>query len=215
MNFKELFPLQVVINLDKRPDRLKLCVEEEFPKLEITPIRKPGVLFTQTNNSWWNGAIGCMISHYEILQSALLLNTNVVIFEDDIHFEKNNTLEILNLSCNELNNFNWDMLYGGANILKPFYKVSNHLAKLSHAQSTIFYAVNKNFLEKLLNYIDLQKINSPIDIIFADKVIPNHNCYITIPMLATQRTDFSDIEQKIVSYNDYLERRYLENFRNE
>ena len=71
MKFKELFPLQVFINLDKRPDRLKICMEEEFPKLDINPIRKPGVLFDQTNIPWWNGAIGCMLSHFEVLQSAL------------------------------------------------------------------------------------------------------------------------------------------------
>jgi GR25 family glycosyltransferase involved in LPS biosynthesis len=212
MNFKELFPLQVCINLDKRPDRYKICVEEEFPKLDINPVRKSGVVFTQTESPWWNGAIGCLLSHYDILRAAYLLNTNVFIFEDDIHLT-DNSFDILHYASEELGNVEWDMIYAGANILKPFYRVTDHLAKLSHAQSTISYGVNKKFLEKLLSYIDLQKIDAPIDVVYADRVIPNHNCLITIPMLGIQRDSYSDIENTNVKYSEYLEKRYWDNFR--
>jgi GR25 family glycosyltransferase involved in LPS biosynthesis len=215
MNFKEMFPLTVVINLDKRPDRYKVCVEQEFPKIGITPIRKPGILFSGADNSWSNGAIGCMASHYHVLQSALLLGTNVAIFEDDVHFldEKYNIMQILESACAELQDIKWDMVYLGANILKPFNKQTEHLAKIFHAQSTVAYLVNKDFAEKLLGYIDMKNITVPIDVIYAEKVVPENNCFITIPMLVTQRNDFSDIEGKNVQYEDYLERRYWSNYR--
>ena len=213
MKFLEMFPLRVLINLDRRPDRLKICMEEEFPKLGIVPLRKPGVLFTQVKDARTAGAIGCMLSHYYILQAALLLNQNVAIFEDDIHLTGLNTLEVLDMCAEDLSNTKWDLFYGGGNILKPFYKETEHLARLQHCQSTVFYCVNKNFIEELLSYIDLTKITKPIDMIYADDVIPTHNCFISIPMLAYQRDDFSDIEQGNVKYTEYLGKRYYDNFR--
>lgn len=205
--------MRVLINLDRRPDRLKICMEEEFPKLDFVPLRKPGFVTNQFEHPWWNGAVGCMVSHYQILQAAALLDQNVAIFEDDIHLKGLNTLEVLDLCAEELGQRDWDMFYGGGNILKPFYKVSENLAKLSHCQSTIFYCVNKNFLEKLLSYINLKQISKPIDMIYADDVIPNHNCFISYPMLAIQRDSYSDIEGQDVKYSEYLDKRYWENLR--
>jgi GR25 family glycosyltransferase involved in LPS biosynthesis len=213
MNFKELFPLQVVINLDSRPDRYKICVEEEFPQLKISPIRKSGFVPDNIDHPWWRGDVGCMVSHYQVLQAALNLNTNVFIFEDDIHFKENNTLELLDLACNELSYMQWDMVYLAGNILKPFHKVTQHLARLSQCQSTCGYGVSKYFLERLLSYINLSHITKPIDLIYADDVIPNHECLITIPMLGIQRDSYSDIEGREVKYSDYLEKRYEENYR--
>jgi GR25 family glycosyltransferase involved in LPS biosynthesis len=215
MNFKELFPLKVVINLDERKDRYEICVEEEFPKLDINPIRKSGVRFNFTDNKNWNGAIGCMVSHYNVLTASVLLNSNVFIFEDDIHFIGDNIAETLDKACNELNGMEWDMVYVAGNILKPFHRVSEHLAKLFHCQSTAGYGVNKNFAEKLLKYIDLQHIQNPIDWIYAEQVIPNNNAFITVPLLGIQRDDFSNIENTDVKYSEYLERRYWANFREE
>jgi GR25 family glycosyltransferase involved in LPS biosynthesis len=102
------------------------------------------------------------------------------------------------------------MFYIGGNILKPFHQVSPHLAKLNHCQSTVAYGVNKKFVRDLLKYIDLTHIDRPIDMIYADTVIPNHNCFISVPMLAIQRPDFSNIEQQNVNY-DYTITRYQEN----
>jgi GR25 family glycosyltransferase involved in LPS biosynthesis len=211
MNFKETFPLQVFINLDKRTDRKGICIKDEFPKIGISPIRKSGVVVTDAPTKWWNGTLGCMLSHYQILQSALMLGTNVFIFEDDISFIGDDTKTQLDKACEELDLVDWDMFYISANILKPFYQKTKFLAKLNHAQSTVAYGVNKNFLEKLLFYIDLSRIEKPIDVIYADDVIPNNNCYITIPMLGVQRDSFSDIESKEVNYTSYLEKRYWDN----
>jgi len=212
MEFDILFPLQVVINLDKRPDRLKQCMKE-FSSIDAHPIRKPGILFDQTDNKWWNGAIGCMLSHYQVLEAAALLETNVFVFEDDISFIDDldrSTLWNLEHACFELGRLDWDMFYIGGNILKPFHQVSPHLAKLNHCQSTVAYGVNKKFVRDLLKYIDLTHIDRPIDMIYADTVIPNHNCFISVPMLAIQRPDFSNIEQQNVNY-DYTITRYQEN----
>jgi GR25 family glycosyltransferase involved in LPS biosynthesis len=214
MTFDEMFPLSVVINLDRRPDRLAKC-KEEFKKIGILPMRKSGVIFSGGTNSYTNGVVGCLASHFQILQAALLLNQNIAIFEDDVHFQddKYNIPQVLQGVCDELETLEWDMVYLGANILKPFYKVTNHLAKIQHAQSTVAYLINKNFVERLLGYIDIQNIHAPIDVIYADTVVPQNNCFVTIPMIVTQSSDFSDIEGRQVTYEDYLETRYWQNYK--
>lgn len=212
--FNELFPLQVVINLDKRPDRLGLC-KKELAKINSNPIRKTGVLYDKTTNTWWNGAIGCLISHYEILEGAAYLGVNVFIFEDDITFITENPLNILRQACKELDGMNWDMFYMGGNLLKPAYQVEEHLAKLTHCQSTVAYGVNKKFTRELLLKMNLNNVTKPIDMIYADDIIPKHNCFITIPMMIIQRDSYSDIEGGEVKYSDYLEKRYWENLKKE
>jgi group I intron endonuclease len=213
MEFNSLFPLQTVINLDQREDRLKLCMEEEFPSFNMHPIRKPGILFTEGPNPWWNGAIGCMLSHLSILKAAMYMDVNVFIFEDDIKFikGKHGIRNAIGCGCEELKDLDWDMFYLGANILKPFNQVTPHLAKLNFAQSTCSYGVNKKFIPKLLSYFDLNNIVEPIDMTYATKVIPNCNAYITVPIVAIQRDSFSDIEQTDVNYSSYLEKRYWDN----
>jgi len=208
MDFKDTFPLMAYINLDKRTDRNEL-VKEEFRKSTVHPVRKPGFVPDNIENSWWKGVVGCIVSHYQIIQAAFLLNTNVFIFEDDILL-KQYALGVANSACKELENIEWDFLYLAANILKPFQQVSPHLAKLQHCQSTVAYGINKNFLETVLNNIHLDKIDRPIDVIYSD-MAPNHNFYITVPMCGIQRDSFSDIEQANVNYSSYLEKRYNDN----
>lgn len=211
MNFKELFPLTAFINLDSRKDRLAQC-QEEFKSLGISPFRKSGFVPENISDSYSRGVVGCLVSHYQILQAAYLLNQNVFIFEDDVQFI-NNTKENIDLACDELNNIDWDFFYLGGNLLKSAYKVSPHLARPTWCQSTVSYGINKNFLGKLLSYFDLNNITKPIDLIYTEDVINSCNTFITIPMLTVQRDSFSDIESRNVQYTGYLEKRYLENLK--
>jgi hypothetical protein len=113
-------------------------------------------------------------------------------------------------ACNELSNMDWDFFYLAANILKPFKQVSDHLAKLEWAQSTCAYGINKNFLQKTLESIDLNRITRPIDVIYSEMAAKN-NFYITVPMVGVQRDSFSDIENVNVNYTSYLQKRYNDN----
>lgn len=213
MNFSKLFPTTIYMNLDKRPDRKKLA-EKEFEKIGIKPVRMPGVIFKGTSNERLNGILGCMFAHIECLHYGLERNTNIFIFEDDIKFlDYPNLKEIVDTASSELNDIEWDMFYLSANILRPFYQVSTHLAKLNHAQNTSGYGVNIKFIQKLLDYLPTNNITQPwIDVIYADTVIPNNNCYVTVPMVGCQRNNYSDIEQMEVRYEDYFQSRYDTNF---
>ena len=210
MKFNDMFPLVAYINLDTRNDR-KLLIEEELNKLNISYIRKQARTFDGTNSKYWNGVAGCELSHIDCLRSALEKNQNIFIFEDDAKFI-NNFDEIIPNALDELSGEDWSMFYLGCNIYgnHPTYQTSDHLGKLSYAQSTVAYGVNINFIEGLVNAIPLDRI-IPIDMIYTNIVIPNINAYITVPMTVVQRKGYSDIEGQEVEYESYLERRYLEN----
>ena len=205
MNFNELFPLITYINLDSRQDRNLLAIEE-FKRLNINPTRVSGTVIKATDNSMWNGVLGCTLSHIKCLEMALEKRQNIFIFEDDIKLI-DGSFQNIDKCFEELNNMDWDIFYLGGNVLKPIYQKTNHIGKLNHCQSTVSYGVNKNFIEKLLSYIPRDQI-IPIDLVYSNQVIPHHNCFISIPMVIVQRDSFSDIEGKQVQYESYLQKRY-------
>lgn len=195
MKLDNIFEMSYVINLNKRPDRLEAC-EDAWYKLNFYPERFPAI-----ENE--NPALGCYLSHLEILRRARDANKNILIFEDDIEltiFED----KIIEKVMDELYDLDWCLWYGAGNILKPFYQVSEHLAKLNHCQSTVFYSVNKKYLPFVVDAIEKNK--TFVDVVLADIVIPQTNCYISIPMLGKQRTDYSDIEKQIMTYDIPIER---------
>ena len=210
--FEELFPLMYLINLDSRPDRLSESVKE-LQKISISSIsRMPGQVYTGAPNQNINGAIGCMLSHKLCLEEALRQNKNVFIFEDDVQFLPHENLkEIIDQCCEELENTNFDVFYLGGNLLRPAFQKSERLAKLNHAQSTVAYGVKYEFIEKLLSYFPTTTFTEPIDVTYANRVIPENNCYISVPMCAIQRKGYSDIELQEVDYSQYLEQRYWGN----
>lgn len=210
--FEEMFPLMYIINMDSRPDRLTDSIEE-FKRIGLSSIVKmPGQIYTQAPTPQINGAIGCMLSHRLCLENALRQKKNVFIFEDDVQFLPHDNLkEIINQCCEELESIDWDLVYFSGNLLRPAFQKSNRLAKLTHAQSTVAYGVKYEFIEKLLSYFPTTTFTEPIDMTYANRVIPENNCYITIPMIAIQRKGYSDIELQEVDYTQYLEQRYWGN----
>lgn len=190
MKIDEFFPLKYIINLDERPDRLKLA-NEEFKKIGIKPER-----FSAIKNE--NGAIGCYLSHLNILREALYRDENVIIFEDDVELA-DNYKDVVESALDEIQDLEFDMIFFGGNILRPAYQVTKHLAKLTHCQSTHNYCVNKKFLPQLVPFLEYNQFI--IDVLYAENVVTQKNCYITVPMVAIQRTDFSSIEKQTMSYD--------------
>ena len=190
------------INLDTRPDRNEQAISE-FKKISSifsTVYRVSEKHFDiPTFTPQVNGILGCMASHIDCLRIALKNKKHLMVFEDDVEFIGKYD-EIIACAINELPN-DWQMLYLGANILKPFHQVSSYLARLTHAQSTHAYSVNYNFIEKLFSYFPVNVV-VPIDVVYAEKVVPSHNCYIVAPeMIAIQRSSHSDIEGAEANYD--------------
>jgi len=191
MKLENMFEMSYCINLDERKDRWELA-QKEFEKINFFPDRFSAIKAD-------NPAFGCRRSHLTILKEAYEKNANVLIFEDDIefiHLEDN----IIEKALEELSLLPWwDMFYLGGNILRPFYQITPRLAKLSHCQSTHAYGVNKKFLPSLISFLENKE--HIIDVLYADGVVPYNNCFITIPMVAIQRTDFSNIENRDMDYS--------------
>lgn len=207
-SISETFPLVYYTNLDTRPDRRDLIENQLVNGLRVNPIRMPGVIYTGTGDRRWNGMIGCGLCHLNILKEAREKNQSVLIFEDDALLI-NDYNSILNSAISELPE-DWQMLYLGGNICSRITKVSPHLGRLSHAQSTHSYAVNKNFLDELISYIEPRIYTQIIDVMYANEIIPSHKCFICVPMISIQRADKSDIENTYVDYPSWMEKRFYE-----
>jgi GR25 family glycosyltransferase involved in LPS biosynthesis len=213
----KFFDAVFYINLDSREDR-KTMILQEFDKLGVQSQRVKGMVFDGQYDGLTesqeikkaNGIMGCMLSHLSILHWACKHNASVMIFEDDAKFI-NNYQEIIPNALAELP-YNWDMIYLGGNICNTITPVSPFLGKLSHSQSTHAYGVNKKFVGKLIDYINTSEV-IPLDLTYAYKVIPNNNCYITIPMVAVQQPSFSDIEGVNVEYESWMEDRFYKNLK--
>ena len=95
-----------VINLDNRPDRLKIF-NETFKQFDIT--RELAVCVTKISpelkkrvNEWnfknlsdkkTKGVVGCCMSHLNIWEKISKMNENVIVFEDDCTFINENVKE--------------------------------------------------------------------------------------------------------------------------
>lgn len=197
MKLNEFFDKVYCINLDSRLDRWTVA-QKEFEKIGFIPERYSAIKHEQS----WRG---CYLSHLDILRKARDNNESVLIFEDDIEFI-NYSEELIRDILTELKLFHWwDMFYLGGNVLKPFYQITDHLGKLTHCQSTHAYGVNKNFVYRLVEWLENNQTYI-IDVLYAEKVVPYNNCFITIPMMAIQREDYSDIEKQNMSYNIPMQR---------
>jgi GR25 family glycosyltransferase involved in LPS biosynthesis len=209
MEINKFFTQCYVTNMSYRPDRLAQATEE-IRKLELGFIREEGIIYTGTPNPQWNGWIGCGLCHYNILTKANR-DQHILIFEDDFLLinDYKNTLES---AIDELPE-DWCMLHLGGNICRPIVRYSEHLGKTSHVQATHAYAVNKNFIPTLIEELTPVLETRIIDTFYADNIVPKYECYITIPMVAVQRDDYSDIDSKAVSYRSWMEQRYWDNLK--
>jgi len=194
------FDIMFCINLDSRADRWNQCLIE-FDKVGIKGkvIRIPGILFPN------NPCHGNHLAHAKCFEIAKRYDTwNCLIFEDDVEFF-DNAVDTLTKAAGELN-YDWDMLYLGANVISPAEQVNTHLAKLTGAFATHAYAVKYNLFTKLME-INLDPNIVHNDEEYSSKIVPNYNSYVTLPLVAGQRDGFSDIMHREISSNQMFKER--------
>ena len=190
------------INLDTRPDR-KQHVERQMSIIGINAERFKAIKLT-------NGALGCSMSHLNILETARSKNwEHVLIIEDDIKF--------LNpeLFIRQFNKFlethkEFDVALLAGNNMPPFLNVDETCVKVTRCQTTTGYLVQNHYFDTLIyNYRKgIEKlIKQPKEhILYAlDKywfhIQEKHNWYLIIPLTVTQRADYSDIEKRPTDYS--------------
>ena len=198
------------INLDSRVDRWSLVVEE-FKKVGILDYvnRMPGVVYTGTNDRHINACLGNHLAHAKCLEDAKRHGLDsCLIFEDDVEFFED-AYENLTQAIAELPT-DWDMFYLGVNMDVYYaYQVSDHIAKLTGGFATHAYAVKSRLFDKLIE-VNLDLSISHNDVVYANQIIPNHDCYIPIPLVAGQRLSYSDIEGRVTEYNGMFKQRFSE-----
>ncbi len=205
MNPKTLNPFSCFdkiycINLDSRPDRWEL-VQKEFAKADILDLveRFPAIEIPD------NPSKGNHLSHAACIRMAKESGArNVLIFEDDLEWLDDPL--VLKRAIHQLPE-DWDLFYLGVNIERPAFQVDYHIAKLTFAYSTHAYAINSNMFDLLIELNeDPKTIHN--DVRISTDIVPNHNVYCTIPLLAGQRKSYSDIMSTVMDSNPVFINRF-------
>tara|TARA_Y100000389_G_scaffold106217_1_gene103143 strand:- start:664 stop:1368 length:705 start_codon:yes stop_codon:yes gene_type:complete len=201
------------INLDKRTDR-KIHIEKQIKtnfdsKLKNTT-RIPGVIYNSNNNSKINGAIGCSMAHYNVIQDAIKNNyEKILVLEDDFEFICNKSKFFQDINYFFSNYKNFDIFLLCFNLPKT-KKVTDLIEIVENSLSTSGYIISKkafqplmdvstNSVEKLKKTKSLSQ--SAFDILWSNIMRTRKNTYKFNYRIGKQIESYSDIEQKVVKYN--------------
>jgi GR25 family glycosyltransferase involved in LPS biosynthesis len=186
VKFNDYFPNPILINLEKRKDRLDQF-DKQAKSLGINYERLQAVEAADPR-------FGCKLSHLAALSK---YDSDVVfIFEDDAVF-----VEDFEKKFEEAMNSvprDWHMLYFGAHLLKK-ERVNDYWVKSLECSSTHAYAVKKQFVHRLIN--SAMNPTNHIDVDFAT-LHKDLIAYAARPTLVYQGPGYSDILGSDVDYKD-------------
>tara|TARA_B100000780_G_C21059345_1_gene425712 strand:+ start:64 stop:792 length:729 start_codon:yes stop_codon:yes gene_type:complete len=209
INIQGMLDNHYYINLDHRKDRNESTIKE---------LRKLGIhnphRFSAIKKD--NGAIGCCMSHIEVLKSARGRGLSyVTIFEDDILFlDSKETLEKLDRIVNS--NISWDVIILGGNNKLPYERINEDCIKVNNCQTTTSYIVKQSYydtlidhwqkgLHKLIETKDTSKDTSKYALDQYWKILQKKDNFLLItPVNVVQRESYSDIEEMNVNYVDVM-----------
>jgi GR25 family glycosyltransferase involved in LPS biosynthesis len=193
------------INLESRKDRRE-HIEQELKSVGINGVRFNAVKLQ-------NGRIGCSMSHLKCLQIAKKNNwPYVMICEDDLLFidkEKavNHMNQFFTLHSSYKDVFKIVLLAG--NNVPPYKKIDDTCIRVSHCQTTTGYIVKNEYFDTLMQNIKtgiekLMKNPSNHKMYAIDKywiqLQKRDIWYLLAPIIAVQREDYSDIEERTTNY---------------
>ena len=195
------------INLDHRTDR-KEHVETQLKSIGFNNFERFNAIRME------NGAVGCSMSHIKLLQQALKSGLNhVLIVEDDIEFLDPDLFKTqLDLFLKDLTK-RWDVVLFAGNNMPPYETIDATCVKVTRCQTTTGYLVNGHYIEKLMNNVKMGLTNLLRDpknhtqyaidkYWFALQAVDNW--FLITPLTVVQREDYSDIEKKVINYQDAM-----------
>lgn len=189
-----------VVNLREREDRWYNIREEFNGLLDLERIDA-----VKAEPGW----VGCFKSHQRCLRIARQKGMNsCLVIEDDCElFRKDSFIQEWNQIKDWLdtNIDKWDVYLGGCTNLKPEY-VHEYLDKekgilrLEFSTAAHFIYYNKKIIDKIIQYdVNLKKY-TPLDLVISE--VAKGKIVTKVPYLAKQKTDYSDIENKLVNYDE-------------
>lgn len=204
------------INLDKRTDRDEV-IKQEIRKLDKDlsfTTRFSACVYDKTPYKKINGAIGCSLSHLEVLKACQKHGyENCIILEDDFSFIIPSEDVIRRIDhLLSIYGDQYDMLILGTHCA-VYEDIGDELVfKVTNSQTTSGYIINKRFYSTLIANIEDGVINlmSSYDTsrwgidMFWKKLQDKHNIYTFNNdnfRIGKQRPCFSDIEGIYVDYN--------------
>jgi len=189
MRINEYFDKVVVINLDKRTDRLEK-ISKQLDELGIVFER-----FSAIDGTGKDPITAGTISHTQVWKKYQGLK--VLILEDDALFVDNfneKFAEVIQTLPSD-----WDIFYLGALVAPTtgkIIKVNEHWYKQVVSTGTQAYCLKPGKMDYFYNR--LKDYEWYIDIGLRVEAVSN-NCYITQPNLVTQYPSYSDLRLKEVS----------------
>ena len=138
------------INLDNRKDRLEAITKQ----LKNQGVNMEKVHRIPAHYTPGNGHLGCAKSHIDALQYALNNNfKNVIILEDDFKFNTTaeETKKLFDKLFNEVDKKEWDVILFAFSSGKPEKTKYSFLNKITEAQTSSGYIINKDYYQILIN----------------------------------------------------------------
>lgn len=182
------------INLKERTDRWE-NVQKQFPLLGLQVERFDAIKRKR-------GHDGCILSHLA-LWNDLKDQGEFMIIEDDIKVIVENPKEILDKSISQLPE-DWDMLYLGATLNESPERYSENLVRIKKAWTThaIMYNNQNGVVDAIIKNMDMYKV----DVVLADVIQPNFNCFMTYPMICSQAEGYSNVVNRFTDYHAITDR---------
>jgi GR25 family glycosyltransferase involved in LPS biosynthesis len=190
MKINEYFDRVVVINLDRRPDRMEIL----GPQLDELGIQYERFSAIDGKERGISPVLAGKLSHVEVLKGQN--GQKVLILEDDANF-----VDDFNEKFSEVMQTlpeDWDIFYLGALVDKhtgKLERVNDHWHRQVVSTGTQAYCVNPSkvnyFIEKQLEW------DGFVDVCY--RVLASEtNAYITQPNLVTQFPSYSDLREREV-----------------
>jgi len=181
----------------------KIFIEKQMDILGLNAIR-----FNAKKHP--NGAIGCSLSHLQLLKFAKEQNfDHILILEDDIHFLKPD-LFVSNINNFLKNHKNFDVLLIAGNNVGNYTIVDKNSVKIQSCQTATGYLVKNHYFDKLIHNFE-NGVNNLMKEPYLEKFYAvdqywkslqlMDQWYLLIPLCVSQKPNYSDIEKKRMNYN--------------
>jgi hypothetical protein len=202
MEWINYFQRIALINLADRFDRL-------YDTIQIMDEYKiPFERFEATRHE--NGALGLGITMKNLFNDCLERGIdNCLVFEDDVEFcEQPEYFHLVMNKCVEgLMQLNWGQFFLGCQHVRPFnHFVKPHLLPVTAGYSTHAVAYTKHAMQFFVN----NWMFEPIDNFLVREYQKFNISYCAYPLLATQRTNYSNICMEDVDWNKHIQKSYRE-----
>ena len=184
MIFNELFCEPILINLDRRTDRLEQF-DKQAKELNIDYTRFAGIPSVDP-------ITGCTLSHIAAL--SMCRQQRAFVFEDDATFVEDFNAQFARAMENLPDD--WDMIYLGAHLLQK-QPVNDYWVRSLECSSTHAYAVRSEVIPRLIDRAKILDVH--IDVAYS-KLHKDLKVYAARPTLVYQGASYSDLIGGEVDY---------------